>query len=199
MIGVPPAVEQAEQAEKKAGEKTGVVQPGFQSDLNIPFNQAGWQVQPYFAALSPVALKDVALKSDPVAAIRSALPQGWTVKVEDDTYPPHRAAGKGKAILLRPSYRESAEVIVYLMPSDYQDGERVSAEVKAPTSHPASVIAEVPPFKVYFWAADGYFTASGWPTVADDILKALLKRSSSVGRSEPPRPIRAGVTKGQLP
>jgi hypothetical protein len=198
MIGVPPAVEQAEQAGREAGEKGGDVQPGFQSDLNIPFVQAGWQVQPYFVALSHVALKDVALKSDAVAAIRSALPKGWTVKVEDDTYPPHRAAGKGKAILLRPSYRERAEAVVYLMPSDYQDGEKVSTEVKGPTSHPASVIGEVPSFKIYFWAADGHFAAGGWPRPADDILKALLKTSSSVSRSEPQPPNRRDAPNGQL-
>lgn len=197
MIGVPPAVEQAEKAEKKAGEKTGVLQPGFQSDLNIPFVQAGWQVEPYFVALSHVALKDVALKSDPVAAIRSALPEGWTIKVEDDTYPPHRAAGKGKAILLRPSYRQSAEVIVYLMPSDYQDGEKVSTEVKKPTSHPASVVAEVPSCKIYYWDANGHF-AAGWPGGADDILKALLKTSSSVSQPPPQQRMRQGKPNGQI-
>jgi hypothetical protein len=196
MIGDPPALEQAE---KEAGENVGLVQRGFQSDLNVRFVQPGWQVEPYFVALFPVAIEDVALKSDPVAAVRAALPDGWTIKVEDGTYPPHRAAGKGKAIFLLPSYRDGAEVIVYLMPSDYRDGEKVTAEVKAPTSHPASVIGAVPSFKVYLWAAGGYFTASGWPTVTDDILKALLKARTVASRSEPEQPIRGGTPNGKFP
>ncbi len=183
MLGVPPAVEQAA---KEAGE-------------NIGLPQAGWQVQLYFVALSPVALKDVALKSDPVAAIRSALPEGWTIlKVEDNTYPPHRPAGKGKAIFLLPRYGGRVDVVVYIMPSDYQDGEKVPREVKAWTSDRARLIGAAPTFKVYFWEAYGQLLAPGWPTATDDILKALLKRSSSVSQSAPQRPIRQGVPNGQI-
>ena len=107
MIGVPPAIE------KLASEEGRVV--------SLP--QAGWQTQLYFVALSDVALKSAALKKDPVAAVRSALPEGWKVlRVDENTYPRGLPEGKGKAIFLGRSGGEREDVIVYIMPAGYKDG-----------------------------------------------------------------------------
>ncbi len=160
MLGTPPAVEQAA---REAGK-----------DISLP--QAGWKMQLYFVALSDVALKDVAIKSKPIAAIRSALPEGWTIlKVEENSYPSDSPKGEGKAIFLVSTHSEAVDVIVFIMPADYQDGRKVSKPGQARTTNHAALIAKSPTAKVYLWERFGQFSAPRWPTMTDDILKALLK------------------------
>ena len=68
------------------------------------------------------------LKSDSVAAIRSALPKRWTIlKVEENAYPPLRRDGKGKAIYFyspqqKVGVMQDKASVVYLMPAEYEGG-----------------------------------------------------------------------------
>jgi hypothetical protein len=157
MLGVPPATIVAA---KEAGK-------------NVGLPQAGWQVQLYFAALSDIALKNAALKRDPVAAIRSALPQGWAIlKVEENAFPADLPNGKGKAILLGRGGEET-DAIVYIMPADYQDGGE-HLKSKLSRTIPAKLIATVPTAKIYLWERFGQLSAPGWPGMWDDVPKSLL-------------------------
>jgi len=170
MIGTPPAVEQAA---KEAGKE-------------ITYPQAAWQVFVYFVALSDVMLKDTVLKSNPVAAIRSVLPKGWSIeKVEENAYPPQRAKGKGKAIFLasnRWAWDKAADVVVYIMSADYQDGGKDLTPGRI-TTNPARLMATIPTAKIYLWGKDGQSIGfGGWHKMSADILKAIVKQDIEVRR-----------------
>jgi hypothetical protein len=162
MLGVPPAVQQAA---REAGR-----------DISLP--QAGWQVQLYFVALTHVALRDVVLDSDPVAAIRSALPERWTIlKVEENAYPPGRAEGRGKAVSLGdaviPGRPAAILVVVFIMPASYQDHGEVAQYWRARTTDPATIIVTTPTAEVYL-VSMGKFSARGQLGLTDNIFKKLF-------------------------
>lgn len=143
---------------------------------HIDLPQAGWQVQPYFVALSDVAITDATLKGDPAVALRSGLPKGWAIlKVQENSFPSDLPQGNGKAIFLRPRNGEAADVIVYIMPAGYQDGRDYPRDERARTI-PAKLIATVPTARIYVWERFGQLSAPGWVDVWDDIPLALLKQ-----------------------
>lgn len=114
----------------------------------------------------------------PVAAIRSVLPKGWRVlNVEEGTYPFYRPKGRGTAVFLVSSDHKTEkplyDAVVYIMHADYQDGEEDPTHGKGQT-WPPKLIAATPAVKIYFWDTGG---SSGreWPTMRDDILKALVE------------------------
>ena len=118
------------------------------------------------------------LKSDPVAAIRSALPNGWAIlKVEENAYPPLRPKGKGKAIYFyspqqKVGVMQDKASVVYIMPADYDDGGEAPTHGQA-QKFPAALILTTPTAKVYLLGNETPYTATGWPTLKDDILKAI--------------------------
>jgi hypothetical protein len=122
------------------------------------------------------------LKSDPVAAIQSALPKGWAIlKVEEDTYPPLRPKGKGKAIFLYSPQQtlgpmQDQSSVVYIMPADYTDGGSDPTQGQA-QKYPAALILTTPAAKVYLLGNETPFAATGWPTLKDDILRAIACHS----------------------
>lgn len=164
-LGVPPAVEQA-------AKETG-------KDICLP--QAGWQIQLYFVALCNVVLKDATLVNDPPAAIQSVLPAHWSIlKVEDNAYPPNRPKGNGKAIVL--GCHSTVDVVLYIMPGDYRDGGTIPQPGQPRTTNPATLVATTSTAKIYLWEKFGQFSASGWPSLTDDVIKALLKPANDPSR-----------------
>ena len=112
-----------------------------------------------------------------MAAIKSALPKGWAIlKVEEDTYPPYWPKGKGKAVYLHLPQQQlgggnvRTASMVYIMPADYDDGGTHASPVQIPT---AALILTTSAAKVYVWGNETPFSAIGWPTLKDDILKAI--------------------------
>jgi hypothetical protein len=130
----------------------------------------------------PAKQSDATLKSDPVAAIRAALPKGWAIhKVEESAYPSMRkAAGKaGKAIYLhlpgqKVGVMQDEDSVVYIMPADYDDGGDNPADNEA-QKFPAALILSTSAAKVYLLGNESSSSATGWPTLKDDILKAILQ------------------------
>ena len=120
----------------------------------------------------------VDLTNDPVAAIRSVLPKGWTVaKVDENAYPPHGPKAKGRAIcVFSPDQRlgpmQSKESVLYIMPANYRDG---GEEPPQEQQYRARLVLTTPTAKVYLRGDETPFSSTGWPTLKDDIIKALVR------------------------
>jgi len=117
--------------------------------------------------------------TNPIAAVKAVLPQGWVVlKVEEGTYPSYRPQGKGKAVVLGVSgkkYRkQQCSAVLYIMPPDYEDGGEDPTHGQA-QSPPARLIARAKNGKLYLWPPNG--KAEDWRTMQEDLLKVLLKSS----------------------
>ena len=131
----------------------------------------------YVRAWKKKADKVATLKSDPVAAIRSALPKGWAIlKVEENAFPPLRRKGAGKAIYLyspqqRIGVMQDKASVVYIMPADYDGGEDPTHGQSQ--KFPAALILTTSSAKVYLLGNETPFSATGWRTLKDDILKAI--------------------------
>ncbi|MFA6355746.1 MAG: hypothetical protein WCY23_01405 [Candidatus Omnitrophota bacterium] len=115
----------------------------------------------------------------PVAAIRAALPDGWSIKeVADNASPMYCAEGSGQAIFIASPRQASGETspdfeaAVYIMPPDYNDG-GVKAEGMEGSVQPAQLITVTENEKVYLWTAPD-IAAAGWEPIKDDILKAII-------------------------
>ena len=113
--------------------------------------------------------------SDPVAAVKKALPDGWTIlKVEENTYPSYRPKGNGKAIFLgqegKKYLKQQYSAVLHLMPKDYDDGGADPTKGQA-QSWPARLIATTQDKKVYLWPGP---KAEDWETVQQDLLKVLI-------------------------
>lgn len=155
MIGDPPA---REQAAKEAGKSY------------LP-PQAGWQVHCYFVAIKVMNR----LQLDPVAAVRTALPEGWSIlRVEENRNPVHRPEGKGKAIYLvapnRVDKKSDYDAVIYIMPADYEDGGEDPTHGQAQVP-PARLLIDAADAKIYVWPPG---TVTGWQTFREDLFKALF-------------------------
>jgi len=112
--------------------------------------------------------------SKEVEAIRSVLPDGWSIsKVENNTYPCYRPKGNGEAIHLRRQQakrrKQSYDAIIHIMPADYKDGGDDPTDGKAQT-YPAKLIATTSESKIYLWGKP-----REWPTLEQDVIRALAK------------------------
>ena len=121
------------------------------------------------------------LKNDPVAAIRSALPKGWEIlKVEENPCLPLLRCGKGKAIFIyspqqKVGVMQDRESAVYIMSSDYNDGREDLAKGGLPQKYPPALILTTPEAKIYLLGNETPFSATGWGTLKDDILNAIVE------------------------
>lgn len=131
--------------------------------------------------LDPISLtlsKDLnqeILVSDPVAAVKAVLPDGWVIlKVEENTYPSYRPKGNGKAIFLglkeKKYSKQQYSAVLFLMPKDYNDGGSDPTKGQAQT-WPARLIAITQDTKIYLWPRS---QAEDWETMQQDLLKALI-------------------------
>lgn len=112
--------------------------------------------------------------SDPVAAVKAVLPDGWIIlKVVENTSPSYRPKGNGMAIFLglkeKKYSKQQYSAVLYLMGNDYDDGGVDPTKGKA-SSFPARLIATIQDTKVYLWPRS---QAEGWGTMQQDLLKAL--------------------------
>jgi hypothetical protein len=112
---------------------------------------------------------------DPVAAIRTALPTGWTVlKTENDKYPWYRPVGHGRAIYLAAGDRRGAkpefDAVIFIMPANYKDGGDESSIQQNQTYAP-DLIATTRNARIYAWPRSEL-----WPTMAADVARALHAR-----------------------
>ena len=117
------------------------------------------------------------LVDDPVAAIKATLPEGWVIQeVCENTYPPYRPEGKGRAVFLGVPRKQGAdekppyEAVVYFMPKDYGDGGEDPTHGQAQT-WPARLIATTDSTKIYLWDFD-----QGRGNLKNDILKTIVQR-----------------------
>jgi len=103
------------------------------------------------------------LVDDPVAAVTKVLPAGWVVQeVKHDAYPTYRHDGKGRAIYVgpkagHPGAKVNYDAIVFIMPSDYQDGGEID-------SGKPKLIAMTQDAKIYM---------TGWPEGTAKVVNAL--------------------------
>jgi hypothetical protein len=112
-----------------------------------------------------------ALPDDPVAAVRSALPKGWSIsKVEENVHPWYRKPGRGTSLYLvekdKEYTRAQFSAVLFIMPPDYQDEVVVGEDAQTDTPQ---LIASKPNGKVYLW---------GGERIKETILKALTKDAS---------------------
>ena len=113
--------------------------------------------------------------SDPEAAVKEALPDGWAIlKVEENTNPSYRPKGNGKAIFLgltgKKYLKQQYSAVLFLMPKNYDDGGHDPTKGKA-QSWPARLIATTSEAKLYLWPGP---QAEAWQTMQQDLLKALI-------------------------
>jgi hypothetical protein len=130
---------------------------------------------PVFRPVQPPAAIDL------ITSIRSVLPDGWNIhKVVVGTYPSNRPEGIGTAVFLVSGQndgdgnKQSADAVVYIMPAGYEDGGENLTNAKA-QANPARLIATTDTAKIYLWDNHDPSTVDGWPTLKDDILRALVK------------------------
>jgi len=108
---------------------------------------------------------------DPVAALRSALPEGWEIsKVETGAYPWNRKPGTGTEVYLvekgKRYLKQQFSAVVWIMPPDYVDNVTVMNPMEAQTN-PPDLIAGASNGKVYLWGGD--------EKIKEVILRALMK------------------------
>ena len=109
-----------------------------------------------------------------IAAVKSILPQGWTIlKTEDNTYPDYRPKGNGTAVFLGISgktyLKQQYSAVLYIMPPDYQDGGDDPTHGDA-ASWPARLIATTKAAKLYLWPGP---QAEDWQMMQADLLRAI--------------------------
>ena len=125
-------------------------------------------------AAPPPAPASNTLVSDPVAAVKSVLPKGWTVlAVKEHTSPFYLAKGDGTQIVAgvseqqEPSGKTRVLFQIWIMPPDYEGG-AVDPGRGAYQTTPPRLLAEGKNAKVYVWGLQ-----SG--DLHDTLIKALFK------------------------
>jgi hypothetical protein len=113
---------------------------------------------------------------DLVAAIRAVLPKGRVVsRVEENAHLPNGPKAKGKAIFMSSPQplgpMQSKETVVYIMPADYQDGGKESPQEQ---QYRARLILTTATAKIYLRGNETPFSSTGWHSLKDHIIKALV-------------------------
>jgi hypothetical protein len=124
-------------------------------------------------ATSPSVLAAGTLVSDPVAAVKSVLPKGWTVlEVKEHTSPLYAPEGDGTLIVAgdaeqqMPGAKPRAQFSIWIMPPSYEDrGEDPKKEIRQTV--PPQLLATGKNAKVYAW---------GLPSELHDTLTKALFR-----------------------
>jgi hypothetical protein len=107
---------------------------------------------------------------DAIARIKAIMPEGWTVwKIDRDTYPFYRKAGKGTAVYLAPPERHQLkteyEGVVFLMPRNYSDGGPHDPTRGQGQTSPPRYIGRNKKMRVYLWWA--------WPDAEGELVDVL--------------------------
>ena len=124
-------------------------------------------------AAAPPAPAANTLVSDPVAAVKSILPKGWTVlAVKEHTSPFYLAKGDGTQIVAGvseqqdPSGKPRVQFQIWIMPPDYEGGAGDLGRGIQQTV-PPRLLATGKNAKVYVWGLQ--------PDLQDTLIKALFK------------------------
>ena len=122
--------------------------------------------------------------ADPVAALRSVLPPGWSIlRVEENPTPFYRPAGNGRLIVLARPPRDSGKrgkgdgkpegIHVYIMAPDYDDGGADPTKGEETQSWPPHLVYADKIAKIYLWPSA---SEPEWKSLKEDVLKALKKK-----------------------
>ncbi|MDY0166833.1 MAG: hypothetical protein RBS80_09835 [Thermoguttaceae bacterium] len=137
--------------------------------------------------LAPVVSADT-IVTNPVESVRGILPGGWTIlRVETNIYPFYRPKGDGTAIFLgiqgKKYAKQDYSAVLYMMPSDYDDGGEDPTGGQA-QSWPPRLIAKTDKVKMYLWPSP---QAERWKTMQRDLLAALIRKEKqrTTGASVP--------------